>query len=90
MCPIPSPCAQVARLAEMLGFTKVGWVFAHHPREDDFIMTANEIQMAGLQQLEHANGVGATPFVSLRVKPDEDGNAAVDAFQVGSSGWVNE
>ena len=78
----PSRCVQVGRLAEMLGFTKVGWVFAHPPREDDFIMTAFEVHMAGLQQLEHANGVGPTPFVSLRVKPDEDGNAAVDAFQV--------
>jgi hypothetical protein len=42
-----------------------------------------QVQLAGLQQLEDANGVGATPFVTLRVKPEEDGSASTDALQVG-------
>jgi hypothetical protein len=37
----------VARLAQMLGFQKVGWVFAHPPREDEFIMTAAEVRDGG-------------------------------------------
>lgn len=48
-----------------------------------------QVQLAGLQQLEAANGVGATPLVTLRVKPEEDGSASTDALQVNplSSEW---
>ena len=43
---------QVATLARLLGFTKVGWVYAHPPRQEGFIITAREVILASLQQLE--------------------------------------
>ena len=41
---------QVAALASMLGLKKVGWVLAHPPREEDFILSAEEVMFAALQR----------------------------------------
>jgi len=73
---------QVDRLVDMLGLRKVGWVYAHPPREEGFLMSAKEIMFAGYQQLEAADGVNRTPFVSIRMSPDESGSSSVDALQV--------
>eukprot|EP00614_Pseudopedinella_elastica_P008963 CAMPEP_0172609264 /NCGR_PEP_ID=MMETSP1068-20121228/29277_1 /TAXON_ID=35684 /ORGANISM="Pseudopedinella elastica, Strain CCMP716" /LENGTH=457 /DNA_ID=CAMNT_0013412751 /DNA_START=142 /DNA_END=1515 /DNA_ORIENTATION=- len=73
---------QVAHLAKLLGMQRVGCILAHPPREDGFVLSSSEVLFAGLQQLEAADGVNKTPFVTLRVYPQEDGSGATDALQV--------
>mmetsp|Transcript_12717 Transcript_12717/g.26720 ORF Transcript_12717/g.26720 Transcript_12717/m.26720 type:complete len:446 (-) Transcript_12717:155-1492(-) len=74
---------QVERLADMLGMKRVGWIFAHPPREEGFMFSAEEVMFAAMEQLEAAQGVDKTPFVTIRCTVDpEDGNASVDPFQV--------
>jgi nuclear protein localization protein 4 homolog len=73
---------QVNTLVHLLGMKKVGWIFAHPPREEGFLMSANEVMFAAFQQLEAADGVHMTPFVSIRMSPDETGSSSVDALQV--------
>lgn len=72
----------VEQLAEMLGLKRVGWIFGHPPREKGFQMTSSEILMAAELQLEAADGVEKTPFVTVKVSVGEDGNASFEAFQV--------
>jgi nuclear protein localization protein 4 homolog len=73
---------KVEQLAQMLGLTKVGWIFAHAPREDGFVMNAAEILMTAELQLEAAGGVEETPFVTVKVTTGKDGNVSVEGFQV--------
>ena len=73
---------QVAKLAEMLNLKKVGWIFAHPPREEGFLMSAEEVMFAALQQLEAADGVNKTPFVTLHMTPTAEGAGHTDAQQV--------
>merc|ERR1712070_750573 len=68
-----------------------GWIYGHEPRKKGFVMTAAEIIMTAEQQLESANGVEETPFVTVKVAPSlpaDDSNdtsstpVSVEAFQV--------
>ena len=45
-------------------------------------MSAEEVMFAGMQQLEVADGIAKTPFVTLRMKPTEEGGGDTDALQV--------
>lgn len=72
----------VAALAALLGLRRVGWIFAHPPREKDFIMSGEETIRAAMEQLEAAQGVAKTPFVSVRVTVNEKGESNFEAYQV--------
>ena len=41
-----------------------------------------QVNFAALQQLEAADGIEKTPFVTIRATPEEDGTMHVDALQV--------
>ncbi len=69
-------------LANMLGLTKVGWIFGHPPREKGFQMSSSEIITAAELQLECAGGIESTPFVTVKVTVGDDGNVSFEAFQV--------
>jgi len=73
---------KVNQIAEMLGLRKVGWIFGHEQREKGFTLTAAEIIMAAEFQLEAAEGVEETPFVTVTVAPSHDGTVSAEAFQV--------
>lgn len=72
----------VEGIMNLLGLTRVGWVFAHPPREKGFHLSGAEVLFAAEQQLEAAQGVKETPFVTVKVSLDENGQAVVEAFQV--------
>lgn len=72
----------VDTVANMLGLTKVGWIFGHPPREKGFQMSAAEVIMAAELQLESAGGIEPTPFVTIKVTAGDDGNVSFEAFQV--------
>lgn len=81
--PLDDPNEEkVDQLAGMLGLQKVGWIFNHAPREDGFVMNAAEIIMAAEYQLEAAQGVEETPFVTVKCTLGKDGNVSVEGFQV--------
>jgi nuclear protein localization family protein 4 len=73
---------KVEELASMLGLKRVGWIFGHPPREEGFQMSSSEILMAAELQLEAAQGVAPTPFVTVKVSVGDDGNASFEAFQL--------
>ena len=54
----------VAALAALLGLQRVGWIVACPPREEGFILSGEEVITAALEQLEAADGVNETPFVT--------------------------
>jgi nuclear protein localization family protein 4 len=67
------------QIAQYLGYARIGWIIAHPPREDGFTLSAREILMACQQRTE----IGKEKvFVTVKVTPDEEGNAVFDAFQV--------
>jgi len=72
---------RVDSLAEMLGLTKVGWIFGHPTREKDIQLTGAEIIMAAELQLECNGGLGETPFVTVKVSCGKDGKVSFEAFQ---------
>jgi nuclear protein localization family protein 4 len=82
--------AKVEALAGMLGLKKVGWIFGGGKKEkrtddgpdEDYVLTSAEIIMAAELQLEAAEGVEETPFVTGKVAQDEKGGVSVEAFQV--------
>jgi nuclear protein localization protein 4 homolog len=84
---------KVNAIASLLGLQKVGWVYVHPPRAD-FDMSNLEAITAAELQLEAANGIEDTTFVTIRVTlkkeyVEKDGKKgseyewqpAVDAFQ---------
>eukprot|EP00968_Pinguiococcus_pyrenoidosus_P021130 scaffold2679_cov251-Pinguiococcus_pyrenoidosus.AAC.2 len=72
----------VDKLAGLLNMQKVGWIFGHPPREEGFHFSSPEVFMAAEQQLEAAEGVGDTPFVTVKVTCDAEGRALVEGYQV--------
>lgn len=74
--------SKVEEIAKLLGLQKVGWIFGHPPRDDDVVLTAAEVIMAAELQLEAAEGVEETPFITIKVGQGKDGNVGVEAFQV--------
>mmetsp|Transcript_1341 Transcript_1341/g.1591 ORF Transcript_1341/g.1591 Transcript_1341/m.1591 type:complete len:507 (+) Transcript_1341:96-1616(+) len=73
---------QVESIANLLGLRKVGWIFGHPPREEGFQMSAAEVIMAAELQIECAEGIQETPFVTVKVTAGDDGNVSFEAFQV--------
>lgn len=71
----------VEQIASMLGLVRVGWIYGHEARPD-YVMSNAEIIMAAELQLQAADGVEETPFVTVKVAPSLDGTVSVEAFQV--------
>ena len=69
-------------IANVLQMRRVGWIVAHPPREKGFHMSAAEVIAAAEFQLEAANGVEETPFVTVKVTVNEDNNVYAEGFQV--------
>ena len=72
----------MSKLSHCLGLQRVGWVYAHPPREKGFFMSALEVLTAAELQLEAAGGVEKTAFVTVKVTVDEEHNTVVEGFQV--------
>jgi nuclear protein localization family protein 4 len=66
----------------LLELRRVGWVVAHPPREEGFFLSGNEIITAAELQLEAANGVEDTPFVTVSVTLTEDNKVLAYGYQV--------
>jgi len=67
------------KIAEYLGLEKVGIIYAHPPRDENFQLTAAEILFACEQRVE----VGKEkPFVIAKVTVDKEGQAQYEAYQV--------
>lgn len=71
----------VEKIASLLGLVKVGWILSHELRKD-YTLSAAEVILAAEHQLEAAEGVHETPFVTVTVSPTADGTVTVEAFQV--------
>ena len=73
----------VERIAELLGWRRVGWIFGQNEvRDEGYVLSASEIIMAAEYQLEAGQGINETPFVTIKVAKGQDGNVSVEAFQV--------
>jgi nuclear protein localization protein 4 homolog len=74
----------VATIVKLLGLQKVGWIVCHEPgRKPGYVLSSAEIIMAAEYQLEAADGVNETPFVTIIVSPSsEDSGVKVEAYQV--------
>lgn len=73
---------RVASIASLLGLKKVGMIFAHPPREKGYQFSGYEILAAAEMQLECAQGVEDTPFVTVKCTLDEEGKPESAAYQV--------
>lgn len=72
--------AKMEAITTALGLEKVGWVFSHPPREDEtFQFSSREILLAAQLQCD-AGGAG-TPFVTVKVTLDKEGQSSFEAFQ---------
>ena len=81
--PLEDPMEEkVEALAAKLGLKRVGWIFGHPPREEGFQMSSAEVIMAAELQVESAEGVEETPFVTVKVTVGDDGNVSFEAYQV--------
>jgi len=89
---LPDPTEpHVDAIASHLNLRRVGWIFGHPPRDDALQLTSSEILTAAELQLEDADGVEETPFVTVKVtqgtsaKGEGDnggGDVSFEAFQV--------
>lgn len=80
---LPDPKAErVSSIAALLGLKKVGWIFAHPPREKGFYFSGPEVLFTAEQQLEAADGIEDTTFATVRVTLDKDGMSEIEAYQV--------
>lgn len=73
---------RVTSIASLLGLKKVGMIFAHPPREKGYQFSGYEILTAAELQLECAQGVKDTPFVTIKCTLNEEGKPESAAFQV--------
>lgn len=84
---LEDPAAErVEQLAGMLGKRKVGWIFAHPPREKGFFFSCHEVLTAAELQLESADGINDSLFVTIKVTLDAEEKPLVDAWQISSQG----
>lgn len=73
---------RVEAVSQMLGLKRVGWIFAHPPREEGFVFSGAEVIQAAELQLEAADGVARTPFVTVKVTVNQQAEANFEAYQV--------
>lgn len=57
-------------------------IFVSNTIFDRFYFSTPEIMFTAEQQLEAADGIEDTPFVTVKVTLDENSQAVVEAFQV--------
>lgn len=69
--------ARVDKVAEFLGMKRVGVLICHPPREEGFFFSGSEVCFCAEQQLEAAQGVEDTPFVTVKMTLDMKDNSAV-------------
>jgi len=74
--------SNVEAIVNLLELRRVGWVVAHPPREEGFFLSGNEIITAAELQLEAANGIEDTPFVTVSVTLTEDDKVSAYGYQV--------
>lgn len=75
--------AEADVVAKALGLQRVGFMFSHPPgRASTFHFSANEIVSAGYCCLDATDGQRDSPFVVVKVSPDNDGVVQMDAFQL--------
>jgi nuclear protein localization family protein 4 len=77
---------RVEFVAGQLGLKRVGWMFAHPPREEGFFFSTPEVLMAAEQQLEAAGGVAESLFVTVKVTIDQENKPLIDAWQISKQG----
>lgn len=74
--------ARVEALAGLLGLRRVGWLVLHPPREQFFHLSGLEVLTAAELQLEAAQGVHDTSFVTVKVTLTPEDQVDVHACQV--------
>lgn len=74
--------SRVEFLAGLLGVKRVGWLVLHPPREQFFHLTGLEVLTAAELQLEAAQGVNDTSFVTVKVTLTPEDEVDVYACQV--------
>ncbi len=67
----------VDTLAGYLGMKRVGCLIAHPPREEGFFFSGSEVLFAAEQQLEAAQGIEDTTFVTVKMTLDATDNSKV-------------
>ncbi len=73
----------VEELAQCLKLSKIGWIFAHPPREEGYTFSSAEVLTAAELQIEAAQGLEKnTSFVTVKVTVDMEGKSHFEAFQV--------
>ncbi len=72
---------KVNKIANYLGLTRVGWIVAHPPREEGFVMSGMEVLTAAELQLECAGGIENTCFTTVKATLNDKGEVVVEAFQ---------
>ena len=69
----------VGVVANLLGLVCVGMIIAHPPRDEDILLSGEEIVAAAMKQ----GGAGKdSPFAIFRLSANEKGEAIVQAYQV--------
>jgi nuclear protein localization protein 4 homolog len=73
---------RVTQLANLLGLKKVGWVFTHPPREKGYQFSGYEVLTAAELQLECADGIEDTNFITVKCTLNEEGKPDAEGYQV--------
>eukprot|EP00949_MAST-11_sp_MAST-11-sp1_P000839 g839.t1 len=73
----------VERTAKSLGLHRVGFIYAHPgPRAEGFHMAANEVILCAENQLLAGDEKKESPFVTVKVTKNEQGESDFQAFQM--------
>eukprot|EP00945_MAST-04E_sp_MAST-4E-sp1_P008217 g8217.t1 len=74
----------VESTAKMLGLERVGFIFSHPKRkaEGKFHFQSNEVLLAAENQLLAGDEKMESPFVTVKVFRDDDGNVAFEGYQM--------